>query len=55
MSTQHKAYFLQLYPPNEARQAEFAARAEDSLAEQARVEAQDHLDFDQYLARYFAG
>jgi glutamate--cysteine ligase len=55
MSTQHKAYFLQLYSPNETRQVEFAAQAESSLAEQARVESQDNLDFDRYLARYFAG
>ena len=37
------------------RQAEFAARAKASLAEQAHIERQDSLDFDQYLARYFAG
>ncbi len=55
MSKQHKAYFLELYSPNEARQAEFAAQAEASLAEQSRVESEDRLDFDQYLARYFAG
>jgi hypothetical protein len=55
MSRQHKAYFLGLYSPNEARQAEFAARAETSLSEQARLEKEDRLDFDQYLARYFAG
>ena len=55
MSMQHKAYFLELYSPNETRQAEFAAQAESSLAEQAKVEAQDNLDFDRYLARYFAG
>jgi glutamate--cysteine ligase len=55
MSRQHKEYFLQLYSPNEARQAEFGAQAETSLAEQARLEAADTLDFEQYLARYFAG
>ena len=55
MSRQHKAYFLELYSPNETRQAEFAARAESSLGEQARIESQDTLDFDHYLARYFVG
>ncbi len=55
MSAQHKAYLLELYSPNEARQAEFASQAESSLAEQARLEKEDRLDFDQYLARYFAG
>jgi hypothetical protein len=55
MSKQHKAYFLELYSPNETRQTEFAARAKASLAEQAHIERQDSLDFDQYLARYFAG
>ncbi len=55
MSTQHKAYFLELYSPNESRQAEFSLQAEASLAEQARLEGMtDRLDFDQYLARYFA-
>jgi glutamate--cysteine ligase len=55
MSRQHKAYFLELYSPNEARQAEFAAQAEASLAAQSRIESEDTLDFDRYLARYFAG
>ena len=55
MSKQHKAYFLELYSPNEARQAEFAAQAEASHIRQARIESEDRLDFDQYLARYFAG
>jgi glutamate--cysteine ligase len=55
MSAQHKAYFVELYSPNEARQAEFAQLAGDSHREQARVESEDRLDFDQYLARYFAG
>jgi glutamate--cysteine ligase len=55
MSRQHKAYFVELYSPNELRQAEFAARAAASLVEQARIEAEDRLDFDRYLARYFEG
>ena len=39
MSAAHKAYFLDLYPPNEERLAEFAAQAEESLAKQAAIEA----------------
>jgi len=54
MSQLHKSYLLELYSPNESRQDEFAAEAEVSLAEQARVEASDTISFDQYLARYFA-
>jgi glutamate--cysteine ligase len=54
MSTLHKSYFLDLYSPNESRQDEFAAEAEASLAEQARVEASDTISFDEYLSRYFA-
>jgi glutamate--cysteine ligase len=53
MSGVHKAYFLELYSPNESRQEEFAREAEESLVEKARVEAADTLSFDEYLARYF--
>lgn len=55
MSREHKAYFLGLYPPNEARQDEFTAEAEESLREQSRIESSDTLGFDEYLERYFAG
>src|SRR5690606_8362107 len=34
MSRLHKAYFLDLYPPNEQRLAEFAREAEESLEKQ---------------------
>jgi glutamate--cysteine ligase len=54
MSQQHKAYFLDLYSPNESRQDEFALEAEASLVEQSRVEAADTISFEEYLARYFA-
>jgi glutamate--cysteine ligase len=54
MSAVHKAYFLELHSPNESRQDEFAREAEESTAEQARVEASDTFGFDEYLARYFA-
>jgi glutamate--cysteine ligase len=54
MSKMHKDYFLDLYPPNESRLAEFAQAAQDSLEEQARIEAADKIDFDAYLAKYLS-
>jgi glutamate--cysteine ligase len=54
MSQTHKDYFLDLYPPNEERLAEFAAQAQESLARQASIEASDKGTFEQYLERYFA-
>lgn len=54
MSKVHKAYFLDLYPPNEQRLGEFAAQAQQSLQRQQEIERADTLTFDQYLARYFA-
>jgi glutamate--cysteine ligase len=53
MSKAHKSYFLELYPPNEQRLAEFAAQAEQSLEKQAAIERADDVDFDTFLARYF--
>jgi glutamate--cysteine ligase len=54
MSKLHKDYFLGLYPPNERRLAEFAAAAQESHEAQARIEANDKLDFDTYLRDYLA-
>jgi glutamate--cysteine ligase len=54
MSKMHKDYFLDLYPPNESRLGEFAQAAQESLEEQARIEAADKIDFDTYLAQYLA-
>ncbi len=54
MSGMHKDYFLDLYPPNERRLAEFAAAARESHDEQRRIEAADKTDLDTYLARYLA-
>ncbi|HJS91999.1 MAG TPA: glutamate--cysteine ligase [Steroidobacteraceae bacterium] len=53
MSATHKDYFLDLYPPNEARLKEFASEAEESLARQRAIEAADRGSFDEFLARYF--
>jgi glutamate--cysteine ligase len=54
MSKLHKDYFLDLYPPDERRLAEFAAAARESHEEQSRIEASDKTDLDTYLARYLA-
>jgi glutamate--cysteine ligase len=54
MSKLHKDYFLDLYPPNERRLAEFAAAAEESHAAQQRIERGDTQDLDSYLAKYLA-
>jgi len=54
MSMTHKAYFLDLYAPNEERLAEFAREAAESLRNQKSIEASDRGSFEDYLARYFA-
>lgn len=54
MSALHKAYFLELYPPNEQRLAEFRNEADESLEAQERTEVSDKLSFDEYLQRYLA-
>jgi glutamate--cysteine ligase len=53
MSTLHKNYFLDLYPPNEQRLSEFAEQATASLEQQAAIERADTTSFDQYLTNYF--
>jgi glutamate--cysteine ligase len=54
MSAAHKAYFLDLYPPNEERLREFGNEAQESLEAQRRIEASDTGTFADYLKRYFA-
>jgi glutamate--cysteine ligase len=54
MSATHKAYFLDLYPPNEERLREFSQEAQESLAAQHAIESADRGTFEEYLARYFA-
>ncbi len=54
MSRSYKAYFTALHAPNEARTAEFAAEAEQSLEAQARLEAAKQEPFREYLAKYLA-
>src|SRR6516162_8083096 len=54
MSATHKAYFLDLYPPNEERLREFSREAGESLAAQQAIETADRGTFEEYLGRYFA-
>src|SRR5205823_4906772 len=54
MSAAHKAYFLELYPPNDERLREFAHEAHESIAAQRAIEASDRGTFEEYLNRYFA-
>ncbi|MBS0580211.1 MAG: glutamate--cysteine ligase [Proteobacteria bacterium] len=54
MSTEHKAYFLDLYPPNEERLSEFARQAQESLSAQKAIEESDRGSFEDYLKRYFS-
>ena len=54
MSNTHKAYFLDLYAPNEERLREFSEEARESLIAQHRAELADAGTFEEYLARYFA-
>jgi glutamate--cysteine ligase len=54
MSTLHKSYFLDLYPPNEQRLAELRNEAEESLRAQEAIEASDSISFDEYIQRYLA-
>lgn len=52
MSRVHKAYFVDLYPPNEARLEQFRQEAQASLERQEQIERADQLNFDDYLANY---
>jgi glutamate--cysteine ligase len=52
MSRVHKAYFLDLHPPNEQRLAELSAQAQESLDKQEAIERADRVGFDEYLAKY---
>jgi glutamate--cysteine ligase len=54
MSGAHKAYCLDLDPPNEERLAELAAEARESLEKQRHIEAADRGTFEEHLSRYFA-
>jgi glutamate--cysteine ligase len=54
LSKQHARHFRDReLPPAVAEQ--FRTIAEDSVAEQQKIEASDNLTFEDFLARYFAG
>ncbi|MGE0188031.1 MAG: glutamate--cysteine ligase [Steroidobacteraceae bacterium] len=54
MSAAHKSYFLELHASNKPRLEEFRAEAARSLQQQQEIEAADNVDFDTFLAAYFA-
>ncbi|MBS0421453.1 MAG: glutamate--cysteine ligase [Proteobacteria bacterium] len=54
MSKAHKDYFVDLYPTNEERLAEFSSQAAESLAKQQSIEASDKGTYEEYVQRYFA-
>jgi glutamate--cysteine ligase len=54
MSVLHKNYFLELYPPNPGRLAEFAGETAASHEKTAAIEAAPQAPFQEYLADYFA-
>ena len=54
MSTQHRDYFRDLYPPDEQRLETFRQEAARSLEAQAGIEAADRISFDEFVARWFA-
>ncbi len=53
MSHQHQKYF-ENFPLSDERRAMFAGETEKSLLRQAEIEASDEIDFEQFLANYFA-
>jgi glutamate--cysteine ligase len=54
MSSAHRRYFMEVAPVDAPTLSQLAQAAEDSLAEQERMEAADRGTFEQYLARWFA-
>ena len=55
MSEMHRDYFRELHPPNPGRLAELRTEADDSLEEQAQIEATDRMPFRDFVTRYLAG
>jgi len=53
-SAAHKAYFLDLHPPDDARSAVFAEEARGSLERADALAREPRGDFDAYLASYLA-
>lgn len=53
MARGHRDYFASIAEPNEAAFEEFQQEAQESLKRQAEIEANDSVDLDKYLERYF--
>jgi len=53
LSAEH-ARVLRAEPLSDAERADYLAQAQESLAEQIRIEASDTIGFDDYVARYHA-
>lgn len=54
LSQQHRDYFADLHPPNEAQLEAFRSEAAESHDLQRKIEQADDLPFDQFVARWFA-
>ena len=54
LSRQHRDYFADLHPPNEAQLDVFRREAAESHAVQGEIERADDLPFDEFVARWFA-
>ncbi len=54
MSRQHKDYFLDLYPPNQAQLDVYRQAADESVEAQRHIEASDRISFDEFVAQWFA-
>jgi len=54
VSSAHRRHFMEVAPVDAPTLGQLAQAAEDSLAEQQRIEASDRGTFEQYLARWFA-
>ena len=53
LSQQHRDYFADLHPPNEAQLEAFRGEAAESHDLQRKIERADDLPFDQFVARWF--
>ncbi len=53
-STGHRDYFASITPLSDSRYDELGNEARESILRQRDIEASDEIDFDEYLAHYFA-
>ncbi len=50
----HRDYFASITPLSDVRQTQFAREASESIVRQQRIEANDSISLDEYLATYFS-